>query len=205
MIGDACIKNDGLSRANSIYSEAGRVIYIAAEAKTGFTPTLTRCTAIPACGVAPSVACASCSPRVVAFAAYRTRPRPRAPSFRFTTARAPSSSRAPSAVLRERSTSAEHSAPPMDKSNFTFLTGAASTSCGNGSRIRCRGRQRSANARPSEGTSSLTRNPTPQVTLPITRAPRSGAVEPLKSKPKAAGLTQTSDGSMCWANSRPKA
>ncbi|GBP79877.1 hypothetical protein EVAR_103459_1 [Eumeta japonica] len=71
-----------------------------------------RCTAIPACG-SRRVLRARRVPRASSrFAAYRTAPAPPRPSISFyhDPARAPRGRRvAPSAVLRERSTSAEHS------------------------------------------------------------------------------------------------
>ncbi|GBP97661.1 hypothetical protein EVAR_67994_1 [Eumeta japonica] len=183
----------------------------------------------PACGVAPSVACASCS------AARRrvlrpTAPRPASPAappylpkLPHDPAREPCGRRvAPSAVLRERSTSAEHScgyrngqiktsSVPNGRGHLDLLREFGHTafpltlrwwySIRNGSRIHAAEgvNKRSANARPSEGTSSDSDSDPGSGDSPdhsgFTTVRRRRAAK--GSKPKAAGLTQTSDGSMC--------
>ncbi|GBP02065.1 hypothetical protein EVAR_88446_1 [Eumeta japonica] len=138
-------------------------------------------------------------------------PRPRAPSICFTTRlhiQAPRGRRKHHpVVLRERSTSAEHlAATAMDKSKLqAFLTerghlgpagvrgillfpglptlGGSGIRSRNGSRIHAAEgtHKRSANARPSEGTSSDSESDPGSSDSPDHRvSPRSGAVEPLK-------------------------
>ncbi|GBP66391.1 Nucleic-acid-binding protein from transposon X-element [Eumeta japonica] len=183
----------------------------------------------PACGVAPSVACASCSARVVAFCGLPHRaPRPpRPPSISFYHTTRPARRAVVASHHLRCCGSVRHrpntlAATAMDKAK-AFLTERPPRPAG------VRGillfpaspdpqvvvfdpemdleytlprasNKRSANARPSEGTSSDSESDPGSgdssdhsgfTTVRRRRAAKG-------SKPKAAGLTQTSDGSMCY-------